>query len=43
LQREARAVKRHEIELGNGITIAIASNSFRSVRGLAGSSSARSP
>jgi hypothetical protein len=33
---------RHEIELGNGITIAIASNSFRSVRGLAGSSSARS-
>jgi len=36
------AVKRHEIEPGNGITIAIHSDSFRSVRGLAGSSSARS-
>jgi hypothetical protein len=39
LQREAIAVKRHEIELGNGITIAIHSKSFRSVRGLAGFSS----
>jgi len=28
LQREALAVKRHEIELGNGITIAIHSDRF---------------
>ena len=33
LQREVAAVKRYEIELHNGITIAVHSNSFRTVRG----------
>ena len=33
LQREVVAVKRHEIELRNGITIGVHPNSFRSVRG----------
>jgi hypothetical protein len=33
LQREVVSVKRTEIELGNGITISVHSNSFRTVRG----------
>jgi Phage Terminase len=33
LQREVASVKRHEIELKNGIVIAVHSNSFRTVRG----------
>lgn len=33
LAREVKALKRHEIELRNGITIAVHSNSYRTVRG----------
>ena len=33
LAREAVAIKRHEIELGNGVVIAVHANSFRTVRG----------
>ena len=33
LEREVAAVKRSEIELKNGIVIAVHSNSFRTVRG----------
>jgi hypothetical protein len=33
LQREVASVKRHEIELKNGIVVAVHSNSFRTVRG----------
>jgi hypothetical protein len=33
LQREVRSIKRHEIELANGIVVAVHSNSFRTSRG----------
>jgi hypothetical protein len=33
LAREVKALKRHEIELRNGVTIAVHSNSYRTVRG----------